>query len=69
MARTHIRVADRLRGERIVLRLQIGIADQHTRPLVEGDEFLVAVLAQPVRHGVDPERLVQVVVRHQFQLE
>ena len=69
MASPVIRIADRLWRERIVLRLQVGIAEQHARALVEGDKLLIAVLAQLVCHGVELERLVQVVFRHQFQLE
>ncbi|MEO8007655.1 MAG: hypothetical protein ABI728_03930, partial [Betaproteobacteria bacterium] len=65
MTRLVIRIADRLWRERIVLLLQVGIAEQHARPLVERDKFLIAVLAQLVYHGVELERLVQVVFRDQ----
>ena len=67
-ARILVRIADRLWCEGIVVRLQAGVADQHANPLVEGDEFLVAILAQSGCQGIELDRLVQVFFAHQFQL-
>ena len=62
-------IADRLRAKGVILRLQVGVAEQHTNPLVEGDEFLVAVLTQLGCHVVELERLVEIVFPHQIELE
>ena len=62
-------VADRVRAERARLRLQVGVADQHAHALVERVDLLLADAAQLGRHLVELERLLQVVVGHQRELE
>ena len=62
-------VGNRLGREGVVVRLQAGVAEQHTHPLVQGGEFLFAVLAQSRRHGVELEGLVEIVLADQRQFD
>ena len=63
-----VRVADRLRAERVFVRIQVGIVEKNTHSLVKCADLIFTDAADLGRHLIEVDCFIPVVIRHQRDL-